>query len=411
MASMRVTFNAQEEVIVAQSDNALQTPTDIAERILTSSCNGAVRLAAPEPLDASPRSTVYRCVVHEAPLGAPASVIVKRVGGGGETYDPNAADGPDVRLFNEWAGLQFLDRLAGERSPAARFYGGDRMAGLVVLEDLGAGAHLDEILLGDDPAAAERALVGLATTLGRMHALTAGKTEEYYQLRASLGPMERDIASYDWLVPRFRDMAAALGVALQPGTEDDLEALRSTLHAPGPFLAYTHADACPDNCVYADGVVRLFDFEGGYVRHALIDGVFARMRFPSCWCAGELPAHLLPRVEQAYRVVLTQGCPAAADDILFYRVVIEACIYWLIKFDSWYPLSTIVERDEEWDMATIRQRLLFRFGIVAQAVQSIDHLPALGATITAMTARLQSLWGTETQPMPYYPAFIIPAGE
>ena len=411
MASVRVVRNVQEEFIVAQSDNALQILTDIAERIVTASCNGMVRLAAPEPLDASPRSTVYRCAVLAAPRGAPASVIVKRAGGEGETYDPNAADGPAVRFFNEWAGLQFLDHRASEQSPAARFYGGDHAAGLVVLEDLGADAHLDEILLGDDPAATERALIGLATTLGRMHALTVGKTEEYYQLRASLRPMERDIASYDWLAPRFRDMAAALGVALQPGTEDDLEALRSTLRDPGPFLAYTHADACPDNCVYADGAVRLFDFEGGYVRHALIDGVFARMRFPSCWCAGELPAHLLPRVEQAYRVALTQGCPAAADDTLFYRAVVEACVYWLIKFDNWSPLSAILERDEEWDMATIRQRLLFRFGIVAQTMRDIDHLPALGATITAMTARLQSLWVADTAPMPYYPAFISQAGE
>jgi len=58
-----------------------------------------------------------------------------------------------------------------------------------------------------------------------------------------------------------------------------------------------------------------------------------------------------------------------------------------------------------------KQRCDCLFGIVAQTMQGIDHLPALGATITAMTARLQSLWGTETQPMPYYPAFIIPAGE
>ncbi len=154
-----------------------------------------------------------------------------------------------------------------------------------------------------------------------------------------------------------------------------------------------------------DGAVRLFDFEGGYVRHALIDGVFGRMRFPSCWCAGQLPAYLPPRMEQAYRVALAQGCPAAADDTLFYRAIVEACIYWLIKFDSWYPLSVILERDEEWDMATIRQRLLFRFAIVAQTVQDVDHLKALGTTIMAMTARLQSLWKTDTQPMPYYPVF------
>jgi len=118
---------------MARSGDTPLTLVAVAEQVLTNSLNGVVRLAVPESLDASPRSTVYRCAVLAAPRGAPASVIVKRPGGEGETYDPNVADGPAARLFNEWAGLQFLDRLAGERSPAARFYGGDRAAGLVVL--------------------------------------------------------------------------------------------------------------------------------------------------------------------------------------------------------------------------------------------------------------------------------------
>ncbi len=393
---------------MAQFDDTPLTLMSVTEQMLTRSFNGAVRLGNGEPLDASPRSTVYRYVVHEGPHGVPASVIVKRAGGEGETYDPDTADGAAPRLFNEWAGLQFLDHLGGAHSPAARFYGGDRAAGLVVLEDLGTAAHLDGILLGDNPTAAEDALIDLATTLGRMHALTIGKDGAYRQIRAALGPLERDIASYDWLAPRFRVMADALGVAPQPGTEADLAMLRAVLHHPGPFLAYTHGDACPDNCLRVGGTVRLFDFEGGYLRHALIDGVFGRLHFPSCWCVGRLPAPIPPRLEEAYRAALTQGCPAAADDTLFDRAVVEACLYWLIRFDRVYPLATILERDEEWDLATIRQRLLFRFAIVARTVQESGHLEALGATIEAMAARLQSLWAIDTAPMPSYPAFHVP---
>ncbi len=387
------------------------TLMSITEQVLIRSFNSVVRLGTGEPLDASPRSTVYRYAVDEGPHGIPSSVIVKRAGGAGETYDPDAADGPAPRLFNEWAGLQFLDHLSGAHSPAARFYGGDRAAGLVVLEDLGTSAHLDGILLGDNPTAAEDALIDLATTLGRMHALTIGKDQAYHQIRAALGPLEPAIASYDWLAPRFRAMADALGIAPQPGTEADLETLRAVLHHPGPFLAYTHGDACPDNCLRVGNTVRLFDFEGGYLRHALIDGVFGRLHFPSCWCVGRLPASIPPRLEEVYRTALTQGCPAAADDTLFDCAVVEACIYWLIRFDRVYPLATFLERDEEWDRATIRQRLLFRFAIVARTVQESGYLEALGATIGAMTARLQSLWAIDTAPMPSYPAFHVATEE
>ncbi len=395
---------------MAHCDDTALTFRSVTERVLTGTFNGAVRLDNGEPLDASPRSTVYRYAAREGPRGTPASVIVKRAGGEDETYDPDAADGPAPRLFNEWAGLQFLDHLGGEHSPAARFYGGDRAAGLVVLEDLGTAGHLDEILLGDNPTAAEDALIDLATTLGRMHALTIGKDGEYRQIHAALGPPEPAIASYDWLAPRFHDMAAALGIAPQPGTEADLATLHTVLHNPGPFLAYTHGDACPDNCLRIGGTVRLFDFEGGYLRHALIDGVFGRLHFPSCWCVGRLPTPIPPRLEEAYRAALTQGCPVAADDTLFDRAVVEACIYWLIRFDRVYPLTTILERDEEWDRATIRQRLLFRFAIVARTVQESGYLEALGATIAAMAARLQSLWAIDTAPMPSYPAFHVRGG-
>ena len=137
---------------MARSDDTPLALMAVAEQVLTNSFGGVTHLAEPEPLDASPRSTVYRCAVLAASRGAPISVIVKRAGGEGETYDPNAAEEPTTRLFNEWAGLQFLDHLADAASPAARFYGGDRAAGLVVLEDLGTDGHLNGILLGCPPS-------------------------------------------------------------------------------------------------------------------------------------------------------------------------------------------------------------------------------------------------------------------
>jgi hypothetical protein len=150
----------------------------LAERSLSASYGSVVRLDSAPALDGSDRSHVFRLSLLEGPPDAPTSVIVKRAAvGDDETYDPNAAafPAPAWRLFNDWAGLQFLARVAPSDPIAPRLYGGDRNAGLIVLEDLGRRETLDQVLLGEDARAAENGLVDLAALLGRMHALSMGR--------------------------------------------------------------------------------------------------------------------------------------------------------------------------------------------------------------------------------------------
>ncbi len=263
-----------------------------AEEVLTRVHGGTVRLRPGEALDAGPGAAVSRFPVLEGPDELGKSVIVKQATPyGGRGYDPDTPGGPADALLGDWAGLEFLTRVAGDRSPAPRFYGGDRAAGVIIMEDLGAGDHLDALLLGDDPRAAEEAVSELGATLGRMHALTIGRGREYEGIQASLSHSGAggDFYQYDWLAPTFLRMAELLGVAPGSGVAGELMALRGSLLDPGPFLAYVHADACPDNCVRTREGMRVFDFEHGRFGHALIDGVYGRMRFPSCWCAGQMP--------------------------------------------------------------------------------------------------------------------------
>jgi Phosphotransferase enzyme family len=261
----------------ALAGRAPDTLRPAVEAILQNRFGGRVRLDSGVPFEAGSRAQVYRFTILDGVAGLPATVIAKRAAGrGGKTYDPDDPTGPAWWLFNEWAGLQFLDALGGERPPAARFYGGDRAAGVVALEDMGVAAHLHTFVLGSDPAAAETALIGLATTLGRMHALAADKTGEYRRLRDALGPANPEalLDGYDWLAPAFDGMAAALGITPAPGTGTDLAALRAALRDPGPFLTYLHGDPCLDNCLQTPAGVRLFDFEVGCAGPALTDGVY-----------------------------------------------------------------------------------------------------------------------------------------
>jgi hypothetical protein len=372
-----------------------------------------VRLAEPEPLDSSGRSTVARIRILDGPAGAPASVISKSAAGTEEhPYDP--ADGrrfgPAWRFFNDWAGAEFLTRASPERPLAPRFLGGDRDLGFILLEDLGAGESAADLLLGSDPGRAREALLGLAETLGRMHAVTAGRTGEYLALRASLGPdPQAPVPDMLALLEKMAGPCRQLGLTLSPEVvrEVTLAARRISVD-PGPFAAYSHGDACPDNNRILQNEklqneVRLIDFEFGTVRHALADGVYGRVPFPTCWCVNRLPPEITRGMELVYRTELIRGIPEAADDRLFDEAVVAACARWLV-WTSGDPLAESLVKDDQWGIAGMRQRLVYRLALFAETVEEKGGCPALGELAGRLAASLRQRWGEESE-MPLYPAF------
>jgi hypothetical protein len=372
----------------------------IAEKILSEALGGKIRLEAGEGLGGSNRSKVYRLKVLEGPNHAPSSIVVKQAAiSGDESYDPDAPKGPAWRLFNDWAGLKFLTEVSGGEPPGPKFYGGNREVGLIVLEDLGKGTQLDHILLGNDPVVAEKALVDLAKTLGRMHALTIGKKLEFDAIREALGPRTQN--NYEWVAANFYKMANSINITPHPTADAELQRVIASQNEPGPFWAYTHGDPCPDNCLYLDSTIKLVDFEFGDFRHALKDGVYGRIHFPTCWCVNRLPEHITSRMELAYRSELVKGCPEAKDELQYNRAVVESCAVWTIN--SWW--SRLLEEDSRWGISTVRQRVLVRFDIFAKTTEELEHLEAIGMTIGDMAAKLRTIWPSEADEMPYYPAF------
>src|SRR5699024_9091388 len=58
---------------------------------------------------------------------------------------------------------------------------------LLVLEDLGRGSTLADVLFADDPRVAERALLAWARALGKLHSTTAGCEADFDALMRRLG--------------------------------------------------------------------------------------------------------------------------------------------------------------------------------------------------------------------------------
>jgi hypothetical protein len=357
---------------------------------------------------------VWRAHLRAGGAAAPETVVVKTaVTSGGAGYDPDAADtGPAWRLFNEWASLDLLARLAPENPLAPRLYGGDRAAGVIVVEDLRGGVGLDRILLGSDRGAAEQALVGYAEALGRMHAVTVGHEREYTAHRTSLGPLP-DVpvstaaeAALDaqGLIAACRGAASAVGIRLDGAAERDLEAVAAFWAGTSPARALVHSDACPDNCLRTAAGTRLVDFEFGGFRHPLVDGACLRLGFPSCWCAGALPDDVLRRAEAAYREALARGCLWAADDAAFTRALVDARAYWTVAMLAW-AVPDLLNEDVGWGLVGGRQRVLHRLGLFAGLSEDYGRLRALGGTARTMQQSLAARWPDAAIPLAVFPAF------
>lgn len=380
-------------------ENEIRGMKEMAEGVLSRRFGGGVRLDEGADLGGSNRSYTYRYVVVDGPDEGPASVAVKKARDwGGGKYDPDAEEGPSVGLLNDWAGLEFLTEVSEGLSPTPVCYGGDREAGLFVMQDLGSPRQLDHILLGDDGEEAEEALVQLAVSLGRMHAMTIGQREVFEERRAALGP----VVPYGlgWLRGRTRELEEVLDLGIGPEVNEQIDDCIAALENPGPFAAFTHCDPCPDNCLWVDGRVVLLDFESGAYRHALLDGTYGRIHFPSCWCVNQIPGHIPLRMEDEYRSQLVAGCPEAGDDAIYRQAVAYACAKGVIG--TWRP--KLMEEDGEWGIATHRQRVLLRFYLFGRLTEGYGQLEALGRWVDLLGSMLREAWG-EVEDMPYYPAF------
>jgi hypothetical protein len=382
-----------------------------AEDVLRKRFGGPVRLAVTDVLRERYRNRVLRCAVEDGPVEAPASVILKAVEGKEEhAYDPENDGGAAWRLYNEWAGNRFLDELGIAPPFSAGFVGGSRDAGLIVLEDLGKdGESLADRMQGADRATLEAALRSFAASIGRLHAATAGKEAEFMALRQEIGgkEREREREGVRWLrenVEPFRAFCDAMEVSLPAGFDEEVEWVQQAIVDPGPFLAFSPGDTCPDNHRLTDtGYVRFFDFEFAGFNHALLTAAYFYLPFPTCWCVNRLPEEIVQEMEIVYRKELSAGCAPAAEDGIFYPALLSACAFWTIATVSW-DWEGLLKEDFTWGISTGRQRHLLRLENFAEGAERHALFPALGNVARRLAGTLRSRWALGEE-MPLYPAF------
>jgi hypothetical protein len=305
-------------------------------------------------------------------------------------------------LAREWVATAYLSARAAGRQHGCALLAGDVEAGIVVFEDLGAdlGSLVDPLLRGTAEDA-ERALMSYATALGRLHADTVGCRDAHHETFQSIFGRDHARRPLSGGVENDVNLIGARIGHEPPASE--LELLSSRLRDPGPWLSLVHGDPCPDNALLVDGSIRLIDYEWARPSHALLDGIYWRMGFPTCWCAGRTPVDVCARVDAAYRAELARSIPLALDDTAYHTELAYISAVWLFTCLSW-RLDDALEGDENWGIWSIRGRLLWYLEAVIEMTDAAEVLPGINQAARAWLLALRGRWA-ETKPLAFYPAF------
>lgn len=372
-----------------------------AERVLSTAVGHQTQLTQVEFIsERGRRNLLLRCHCS-SDTGLPPSLIIKKVNA--NSYDPNNSNSwATLRFFRDWIGAQFLSTISDQYPHSPRFYGGDLTLGFIILEDVPHHARLVESLLGCDRLQAERALIQYAACLAQLHVDTLGKAAVFEALAREIAPKAQFMReSVD--IPTQQRLLTSLGIQPESNWLHGLNAINESMNHPGDFLAYVHADACPDNVLDTSEGLRLIDFETGHFGHTFIDIAYGRMMFPSCWCANRLPHVVVQQMENTYRTILTKHRPIVESDSVFETALARACGYWMLNTLARH-LESALRKDLHWGISTNRQRILARLEAFIATAQEFNQLPGLRGTASRLLDLLQQRW-RGTPSLPDYPAF------
>jgi hypothetical protein len=368
---------------------------------LSAALGRTIRFAALHPLAGPKRRNFIARTLAIDEEGGTRPVVIKATRAPG--YDATAANVLEgAGVAREWVATALVSARAWAREHGCALLAGDLATGTLVFEDLGAdAASLVDPLLRGNAAMAEDALIRYATALARLHADTVNCLAAYREMgRAIFGSASQDRALGYSVGAEARDIVAKLG---QAPPAEELQLLSSRLSDPGPWLALTHGDPCPDNALLVAGRMRLIDFEFARPSHALRDGLYWRIGFPTCWCAGRVPPDVAARIDAVYRAELARAIPAALDDRCYRTEQAYMAAVWLFTCLSW-RLDAALDSDESWGTWSIRGRLLWYLEAVVAMTDAAGVLPGIAAAAGGWLRDLRNRW-PDASPLGLYPAF------
>lgn len=335
---------AMREPVADERQRTLEQAIGAAETVLSGRFGAPVKLTEPADLGGSERSTVLRARVAETPFTLPKTLVVKH-------YGPSAGPTAAESFAREAVSYQLFTALSEDERMCPELFAHDAGERVLVIEDLGQSPTLADKLLGRDATAAERSLLTLARSLGRLHATTAGREADFDALLRRIGTeCEQDALAQEWrqsLVELPEVFEDALGIKA-PQADTTVPEQVEWLLGNSKHRAFSPTDLCPDNNLITGKGARFLDFEGGGVREVLLDAAYLRVPFPSCWCVFELPQGMSEAMLAAWRAEVTGIWPELADDALLQPRLLDAQLFW-VQLSTWWFLPRSEESNESLD--------------------------------------------------------------
>lgn len=328
-------------------------------------------------------------------------------------------------ILNDWAAGLYLEGISGKVPLGPRFYCADLQHRIVVMEDMGTGTTPDTfaLLFGKDAERAAESLIEHAALLGRLHAATCRTACDYPPIRDGLGTPEPELPLYcnPWsrarlrtsmeeeiceAVGRYKLALEAVDISPPSGAEQEIALVTAEVEdQPGDFLAYCKGDQeIPNDAIRVGARLRLFDFNVGGLRHALIEGMPGRMTWG---CHGRFPESLIGKMDDVYQKELAAGCAVAVDENRYRRAMALAAARWHL-FHVTSRLAEAVRADAvRGPLATLRQQFLGWTDAFVTMAGDDGAVPALAETSRRLAVRLRQRWPGEVHTVPYYPAFQV----
>ena len=358
------------------------------------------------------RNVILRLLFDNPTRDMPQTLILKKTAVENQVIEPSQTETEAeqlTRFAHDWAGIEFLTQIGNDHAP--RFYAGSIPHKYIIIEDLGYGhpSLVTPLTRAPSPLNQQEAISALtcyAKRLGRMHADTAGKFDQYSSILKRIYPQAHRFnfiprTDSNMILDRFRKLIGDTPKNLEKDINDVLEFSQ----AMSEFKVFLHGDICPDNVYYKNNIMRFIDFEYADFGNALVDGVYMRMHMPSCWCSKSIPLPIVLQLEDIYRNELKKGIITAVDDTVYHRQLTFSCGYWLVRTikqindmglidHEWICPSGPIEPDSKWnpDENAFRPRIISRIEAFISISNETGHLIVLRETAVRLHAHLRKIW-------------------
>ncbi|MBM7414715.1 MULTISPECIES: kinase [Nocardiaceae] len=312
-----------------------------ARELLTRRTGASVTLVDPVDLGGSGRTVVIRVRVAENPFQLPRTLVIKQVR---ETSTESVSRtglgaGDHTAFLREAVSYQFATALATHTRPGPSLIAYDLKERLLVLSDLGDAAPFTSLIANPDPSSVTNSLMALAQALGRMHAATFGREEDFGALLGRAGVADSRDGLADQVAVAQSDvpamLAADLGIEVPPAVAAAV-ARAAKLFGSGGHRAFSPSDLCPDNIIVNDEGVRFLDYEWGGFRDATLDVAYTLLSYPGCLCRLDLTPERAEAMVDAWRAEVVGIWPHLADDDVLHAKLLDAQLVWAWLTTHWF---------------------------------------------------------------------------